>query len=90
MSADGKTGCKVLAWSLCWGLLGASVEAPAEDPDQAELELLEYLGSWEASDEDWMIFTEVETEAAENESKEEGDNDPPPDGEKLAEPDDES
>ena len=85
MSADGRIG---LWLTVCWSLLVLSAAAAAEEEEVPDLEFLEYLGSWEASDEDWIIFTEVdETEKA---SKEKGESDPPPDGEKLAELEDES
>lgn len=31
----------------------------AADEVQPDLEFLEYLGSWEESDEDWLMFAEV-------------------------------
>jgi len=89
MSADGKTGFAALSLSICWGLLGTGGAAMAQEEEQPDLEFLEYLGSWEASDEDWIMLTEDEAEDTGNESKEEGDNDPSPDGEKLAELDNE-
>lgn len=41
-------------WMAAVLLLGAPVAAD-EPPDMA---LLEYLGSWEESDEDWVLLTE--------------------------------
>lgn len=55
----------------------AADELPAED-------FLEYLGMWEESDEDWLIFDEPTT--AENEER----TDPAPEGEESTETDDES
>ena len=86
--ADGKTGRKALGWSLFWGLLGVSCVTLAQDEKQPDIEFLEYLGSWESSDEEWLIFTVAEE--PEKESKEERDNDPSPDGEKVAEANDEN
>jgi hypothetical protein len=86
MSADGKTRYTALGLSICWGLLG--VAAPAQEAEEPDLKFLEYLGSWEASDEDWIIFTEVDE--IKKESKEERDDDPSPDGEKVAEANDEN
>ena len=88
MSADGKIGCKALGLSLCCGLFVTSGITLAEDEEQPDLEFLEYLGSWESSDEDWLIFTEAEE--TEKESKEDRNDDPSPDGEKLAEANDEN
>ena len=48
------------------------------------MEFLEYLGSWEESDEEWLIFAEnKETADAER-------SDPVPQGEESTETDDES
>lgn len=90
MSADRKQGRVVLGLSICWGLLGGGGLTMAQEAEQPELEFLEYLGSWDASDEDWIILTETDVEESAKESTKEGDNDPSPDGEKLAELDDES
>ncbi len=56
---------------------GADDEMPDED-------FLEYLGSWEESDEDWLMFEEPKT--TENEER----TDPVPDGEESTEKEDES
>jgi len=56
---------------------GADDEMPDED-------FLEYLGSWEESDEDWLMFEEPIT--AENEER----TDPVPDGKESTENEDES
>ena len=53
------------------GLLGAvSIVQPVQAAEDGlpDLELLEYLGSWEESDEDWLLFndeTEVDDEDTE-------------------------
>ena len=58
-----------------------------ENEDQADIEFLEYLGSWEDSEEDWLIF------AGDRETRDEPDDEEKeetaPDGEKLAEVKDE-
>ena len=36
-------------------LLGSGLALAADDPEP-EMELLEYLGMWEGTDEDWLIF----------------------------------
>ena len=85
MSADKRSR---LCMSVCCGLLFAASTMAAEEEALPNLELLEYLGSWEASDEDWILLTEVDE--SEKESKQEGDDDPSPDGEKVAEANDEN
>ena len=85
MSAD-RTA--VLWLAICCGLLSAGVASAAEEQELPDLEFLEYLGSWEASDEDWVIFTEVDE--TEKESNEEEDSDHSPDGEHVAEANDEN
>lgn len=77
MSADHALSAMVFGLVLCGGVVCA-----AED-DAPDIELLEYLGMWEESDEDWLIFDESMT--ADNE---EG-SDPAPQGEESVEKDDE-
>lgn len=80
MSADQKRHRLGLAVLL--GMLGGLVAAE-EVPD---LEFLEYLGSWEESDEDWLIFNRLDAEEAkDNEER----SDPAPAGEESTEKDDE-
>ena len=56
----------------------------AEELEHPDAEFLEYLGLWEESDEDWLIFDE--TVVAEIDER----NDPAPEGEESAETEDES
>ena len=56
----------------------------AEELEQPDAEFLEYLGLWEGSDEDWLIFDE--TVVAETDER----NDPAPEGEESTETEDES
>lgn len=67
-------------------LLGGGIVAVAEE-DVPDAEFLEYLGSWEQSDEEWLMFEEP-AEAGETDSGERSE--PAPDGEKSTETDDES
>ena len=65
-------------------LLGANL-APAADEELPDPDFLEYLGSWEEADEDWLLFdvparAEVEEERSE----------PAPEGEESTEKTDES
>ena len=61
---------------LCGPVLAADEELP-------DMEFLEYLGSWEESDEEWLIFAEAK-ETADAERSE-----PVPQGEASTEKDDE-
>jgi len=64
-------------------LLGCSLVLAADD-EVPDAEFLEYLGLWEESDEDWLIFDEPITADAEERS------DPVPEGEESTETKDES
>ncbi len=69
---------------LLLGICGVVLAADNELPDG---EFLEYLGSWEESDEEWLIFDQDgERVAADSDEKA----DPAPQGEGSAEKDDES
>jgi hypothetical protein len=63
----------------------------ADDEEAPDLDFLEYLGSWEETDETWLILSAdmEETEESDNKDKVDG-NEPAPNGEKLAELDDEN
>ena len=56
----------------------------AGELEQPDAEFLEYLGLWEESDEDWLIFED--TVVADTDER----SDPAPDGEESAETEDES
>ena len=64
-------------------MLGCSLVLAA-DEELPELDFLEYLGSWEESDEDWLLFEEPITADVEERS------DPAPEGEESTEKTDES
>lgn len=64
-------------------LLGCGLVLAA-DEELPDLEFLEYLGSWDGTDEDWLLFDEPVT--AEVEER----NDPAPKGEESTEKTDES
>lgn len=64
-------------------LLGCSVVLAA-DEEVPDPEFLEYLGMWDESDEDWVIFDEPVTADREERS------DPEPEGEESTEKTDES
>ena len=79
MSAEQGMGALVFGLLLCGG--GEAWAAEDETPD---IELLEYLGMWEETDEDWLMLDEAMT--ADNEER----NDPAPQGEESMEKDNES
>ncbi len=56
----------------------------AADEELPDMDFIEYLGIWEGSDEDWLLFSEPLK--AENEER----SDPAPEGEESTEKDDES
>ena len=58
--------------------------ALADEEVSPEAEFLEYLGMWEATDEDWLVLDEVQVAETEERS------DPAPEGEESTEKDDES
>ena len=64
-------------------LVGVTGIVFADDAEAPDLEFLEYLGSWEESDEDWVAL--VADAAIANESEEQEKDDTAPNGEKLAE-----
>jgi len=67
-------------------LLGACGLVLAADNELPEAEFLEYLGSWEESDEEWLIFDlDSEQHFADSDER----IDPAPQGEESAEEDDE-
>ena len=88
MSAD--NGCPWTALSVLM-LSGLACQGGAvadDETDEPDLEFLEYLGSWEADEQDWVIFA-ADEEKQEEESEQGEQNDAAPDGEKLAEVKDE-
>ena len=64
-------------------LLVCSV-ARATDDELPDADFLEYLGIWDESDEEWMIFNDPEKQDRNKRS------DPAPEGKESAEKDDES
>jgi hypothetical protein len=72
---------------LLWGLTGACGLVTAEDTEAPDLEFLEYLGSWEEAEEDWILLA---PEVSPEKDKNNDESVDAPDGEKLAELDDES
>ena len=59
----------------------------AADEELPEIEFIEYLGLWEDSDEDWVLFSD--SFDADKRAKNEQRSDPAPEGEESTEKDDE-
>ena len=59
----------------------------AADEELPEIEFIEYLGLWEDSDEDWVLFSDSFN--ADKRAKNEQRSDPAPEGEESTEKDDE-
>jgi len=68
------------------GLFVCPVPAMAADDGQPDMEFLEYLGSWEESDEDWLVLSDAVQELASEQEK----TDPVPDGDESVEQQNES
>ena len=83
MSADKQTRPGIARVVALWGLIGVAGIAIADDAEAPDLEFLEYLGSWEESDEDWVALVDDATVVKESEGQEQADT--APNGEKLAE-----
>ena len=72
--------------AIVCGLFACSYTAQAADDEQPDMEFLEYLGSWEESDEDWLLMNEALREVANEEER----SDPVPEGEESTESQNES
>ena len=88
MSADRPATSRFAGVAALWGLLGVGGIVVADEAEAPDLEFLEYLGSWEESDEDWVLLAAEAAEQKESEDREKQ-IDTAPNGEKLAELDDE-
>lgn|GEM_PF-1442280 len=88
MSADTPVLSRLAGALLLWGLAGVSGLVIADDAKAPNLEFLEYLGSWDESDEDWVILVTDALETKESE-KTEQEHVSAPDGEKMSELDNE-
>lgn len=71
---------------LPMAFLGACSLVLAADDEIPEMALIEYLGLWEESDEEWLLFEDEDQQVAESEER----IDPAPKGEESTENDDES
>lgn len=86
MSANSSQAEQVLKVALLCGLFGYAGVALADEQEVPDLEFLEYLGSWDDSDEDWVLFAS-EDDVQEGQGDEDGMS--APQGEKVAELEDE-
>lgn len=90
MSADRKSRAadpgSAIKVAVLWGLFGCSGLVSAAEEELPDMEFLEYLGSWEESDEDWLVIDELTNEARVAEDKR---SDPAPAGEESTESNDE-
>ena len=87
MSVDKRPSERAFRVPVLWGLIGCAGLVVADDETPPDIAFLEYLGSWEESDEDWVLFTEM---AAEQLASETTRTDPDPKEEESVETDDES
>ena len=69
LSVDNRQPEAAFKVAILWGLLGCSAIVAADDEVMPDIEFLEYLGSWEESDEDWVVLAAeaIEKVASENE-----------------------
>ena len=87
LSVEDRHADAALKVALLCGLLGLGSVAAAEDDVSPNIEFLEYLGSWEESDEDWVLFV---AEAAEQVASEAKRADPASEDKESVETDDET
>ena len=57
--ADGAHPGLALRLAVICSLAGAGGIAAADDEPLPDIEFLEYLGSWEETDEDWVLLSEA-------------------------------
>ena len=89
MSGKNVQALTVFRAMFLWVLIACSGLVVAEDAEAPDLEFLEYLGSWETGEEDWVLLAPDATpdEASNERDKESVET---PDGDQLAELNDES
>lgn len=87
LSVDNRQPEAAFKVAILWGLLGCSGVVAADDELMPDIEFLEYLGSWEESDEDWVVLA---AEAIEQVASEDERTDPASKEKESVETDDES
>jgi hypothetical protein len=87
LSVDNRQPEAAFKVAILWGLLGCTGVVTADDEVMPDIEFLEYLGSWEESDEDWVVLA---AEAIEQVASEDERSDPASKEKESVETDDES
>ncbi len=87
MSVDRSQSEVALKVAVLCGLFACNCAVAADDEVMPDMEFLEYLGSWEDSDEDWVVLA---AEAVEQVASEDERTDPAAKKEESVEIDDES
>ena len=87
LSADSRQAEAAFKVAILWLLIGCTGIVVADDETMPDIEFLEYLGSWEESDEDWVVLA---AEAVEQVASEGERTDPAAKEEESVEIDDES
>jgi len=87
LSADSRRAEAAFKVAILWGLIGCTGIVVADDETMPDMEFLEYLGSWEESDEDWVVLA---AQAVEQVASEDERTDPAAKEEESVEIDDES
>jgi hypothetical protein len=77
-----------LATVLALGGICGAVGAQTEDSEAPDLELLEYLGSWQAEDDEWLAIAEWEKDRRPPRAKREADDAERDEGERKRNDDD--
>lgn len=72
---------EVMRVAVVCGFIACSCTVQAADDEQPDMEFLEYLGSWEESDEDWLLLNDALNEVAKDKKR----SDPVPEGEESTE-----
>jgi hypothetical protein len=89
MSVETDRADTLLKVAVILAVLAGNGLVLADEEPAPDLEFLEYLGSWEDSDEDWVLLAAEVVEQKEIEEKDD-ENVPAPDAKKLAEMADEN
>ncbi|MDX1402965.1 MAG: hypothetical protein R3192_00430 [Woeseiaceae bacterium] len=69
MSADTTQADRAIRLAVLCGLMGCAGLVTADDESLPDIEFLEYLGSWEESDADWVMFSKIDAEQTPSEAK---------------------
>lgn len=73
------SGLQMLLCGIALSTSTSAIAEPETEEPLPEMELLEYLGMWETSDEDWLLLNDEEVARKDERS------DPAPKGEESAE-----